>query len=524
MHQCLLVEEIVQVIIAALNPFLGDSPAAHPVTQLGVTCRALYSPCMDELWHMLPTIHPLLDVFPLGMVSPRLGVLGVPRVGLTAFVILNDIDIVSLQDFISPPDRVEHWTRFRQYAKRVQSISIQHFDITPKALCLLSSHCPTPYIFPRIRQLKWYIMTYDSPLIATVFLGPTLSCLKLRVLEPLEEPVARLFHDAIVAHTRNIRILSLSYFPLGTEEILLRCLDLESVSVTGVHISSKTISHLATRPKLQRLKCTLGSTSTDLPYYRPHESIYFPSLTTLVVSSQSVTPGLITLLEFDAMSNLDRLEIFLTDAPTTNDLDRLLLCLPKHPSLAHLLIKIDFTSTDPDELGQCIGTDIIIRLLLPLANLTYIALDKVQWNLSPLCVRDLAQSWPKAKKILLGYNTAQTTSEIGIDMLGWFAYYCPDLTMLGLVVDATDNVRERLTRRSSTLVDSRGNVVEIPRIGNRRKLERLMVGASLVTNPQLVGFYLGTMYPNVQVVSRGSWVSRMVWQSVNLSLKSGPQP
>jgi len=507
MHRCLYLNEVVELVTESLELVLTQeentrransglslsrTTKLQSILNLGLTCRALLEPSMSQLWRRMPTVDPLMLLFPSAIVRK---------------------DKNGCWWFDSAPDNIGQWDRFPVYAKYVRFVCLDPQNIGIETLHVLATRCPTPYLFPTLRDISWRVDPWEGSFNVAPFLSPALTEVKL--LGDWKHSDTTLAHqilEALPTHSRDIQLLNVllpGFSPSIFSEVAKQLQSLRVVFCNYAELNDDNVGHFAQLSRLQYLQLATNSASVfpkDLD-----SSPYFPSLKGMILSAMDIHPFMLSLLNFAPMPSMNRLEIGLSTQPVYARLSELYQAVSNHLSLEYFSVEIPASHRiqHDDHVDHFIGDDATIQPLLKLSNLTDIRLARIPLDLSVAAVEAMAKAWPRAVSIQIGQDCDLLTSRIPLEALGWFAEHCKELQYLGFIIDASEDRLDQLSELEC----------QPPKLKNHTALRELVLGESKLGDPRIAAQILGLMFPLARI-KIPFWQVSTKWAHVNELLQT----
>ena len=385
------------------------------------------------------------------------------------------------------------WCRFDYHAKRVKTLGLLRCPITLNSIIsdsgfwrVLRLSRPLAQLCPSLRHLRWSSFAHHVPLEdALSLVGPQTYHLLLGIKA---WDLAKIFSIQSIPircpHITHLRVSVYDDQSVETDLFRLReivceivcCYQLVDFSFCQ-SLSQRALLHLAGMPALQKLTLDVSSGDDLISLSLPQCA--FPALRDLNLTGKMAS----AFLEALPSCKLEAIEVRFE--PTTNAADimaRFFQVLHErcaHQSLSRISVRFKA------DIIHSHYTDIEGYMLQPL--LSFMNLQDMTitihrtFRIDNNFIEAAAKSWPCLRSLKLGLGWGNDSwggrSNITLTGLASLARHCPDLTSLGIVIDAT-------------VVD---HVLDIP-VSNT-KLNALNLGDSIIQNPASVAAYLSRIFP-----------------------------
>ncbi|EIW79738.1 hypothetical protein CONPUDRAFT_144914 [Coniophora puteana RWD-64-598 SS2] len=459
MHRALRIQEIASLI--------ANEVEAYPdLASLARTCRILSEPALDALWSILPSLVPLLTVFPADLVKRKS---------------YRDCQHPTyIYDFRRPLTLAD-WTMLKKFSRRVVAIQPDlsaeelHYDdgnrtwliVSEKALRALSSPLTPDPVFPKLQHLEWQSPEPRSFSILRTLAGPSLKVLDLGSMENGFNnfdgvwPRARVWNDlTLQERVKSIEVIG----ELGERSPLMNVFKwmhdcdpnelrpLVSRSIKAWNyltlldvppLDADALAHIALTPHLEEIWLNLPIGSAVTPDIGLQGAI-FPNLWNFSLNgvfSESAD-------FLDALGGtMSSTNIYFCtyEVGGASDLSKLFASVSRHfsPDKADSLTVVeDFGGSQVKMDAQSgPGFEMTISSLRPALRLHRI--EKVYIDLNRTVVLgdndiiELANAWPKLEELVFNVNRGFVVpSQITLKGLFELLKRLPGLKTLGLEIDA----------------------------------------------------------------------------------------
>ncbi|KAL0950757.1 hypothetical protein HGRIS_007525 [Hohenbuehelia grisea] len=527
MHRCLLINEILTNIIsqAASTENRIGSPT---VAKLSRVCQAFKEPCLDKLWHNLPSLFPLLKLFPSDAWKLKwgegLGGDNIEWVDEWHY----DVEIVRFE-FTRALDASD-WSRFNAFAPRVRSLwqgDDGERDEYPNNLVPISTlqhlclHRTTLKILPNLRSLQWTDSREEVIQYMSLFLSEKCTHILVNSGSEATNVDPQLLPHLVTTCPNLEEFVAWDLSPQTIISLLIP-------PGRGFESSTSTFSQ-PNFPLLRKLESHTVVPSTILSYFRFH-----PRLTDL--GFQSADRGLPDLNDASSFQHLRNLSM---EVPAINEAAlnflrgirsphveqlRLTTYRDNHCSstivhrtcavasqfllLQDLHIEIWSTADAPNpEAMTSIPSSHPIFSLRHIQRL-YLTVSSLDWD--DTTIATLAKSFPNLETLELiprykatKYICRPQVTIAGIESL---VQHCPMLEDLGIHID-TANANSACQRSNVTKSDS--------------SMKHLFVGASLAPHPDRVASILVAYFPRLSSVT--AWDGSTDCRATNARLLTSKQ-
>ncbi|KAJ7209205.1 hypothetical protein GGX14DRAFT_566392 [Mycena pura] len=494
MDKTLHILEIQNTIFSHLDPgdFIG--PAALTLKSLAAlarTCKSFQRPALEALWRLQTDLVPAVQLFPDDVWDVG------SYVGKKSFL--------KFRRPLVPTD----WERPLVYWKLIKAFRIFEFDewmISPDVCETLRNSCPTPLLFPNVREVSWFesasllplFSMLLSPRLKSVGLLPGGSSEFLSILSTLGE-YSDLTHVDLRGQWYGLPpdvLESISAF-------ILKLRRLESLRLPEAN--GAIIMHLARLPYLKSLVVD-AAVRFSPAILRNSSDTRFPSLRTLNLWAVSLDHS-VAIVEAVAEPALTSLNlVFNAGTPDAQAITRLYTAITSnrdHSALRYLRLEDGRTSIigapSPD---QCIVPTETLAILFAFTNLTTIILKPFHGlELDDETMLRIARTWRRVEELRLAGPARVTLA--GIHSL---ARHCPDLRVLETFLDAS-------------------SVPVLDEIHPQTRLTVLVPNDSPISSPAAVATFLSSVFPGLQDIEvvLPDNRTRRLWNKVDHFLKAGTE-
>ncbi|KAJ7617016.1 hypothetical protein B0H17DRAFT_1340988 [Mycena rosella] len=483
MHDCMKIEELVQMIFAHLElPIWGSNADSTALAALARTCTIFCSPALDLLWAKQETLVNLLRCMPTDLIE------------ITPPTAVSESKITLLR-----PIRARDWKRPLFYAPRVKEFQypfthIGHtslFDIFPA----LSLSLPTECVFPNLTRLSWFprndadfpnIYLFITGALTSITIICTPSSCNLSVLAGLARK-CRALKDV------SIHILS-PYAPTLPSSVHSSLSEFvqELLVVQNLRIF---IPDLSAFQHIGRLETLRTWEIPSLPLFLSSAPLIdldlFRNLKHLIISMIDVEIAAIHFLQ-SARASFELLTLTFCDFPmadTTSAFYSVLSqCILSHSSLESMILIYPDPESDNNPIFSAFGFD-----------------------LNDVTVADMARAWPRLKTLDLLSVDRPARQRVTLDGLRSLSRYCPLLQSLEMTFDA------------SVVPEMDPAVAPI----GPQQLTWLFVGHSRILGPAAVAQFISSIFPSVTripVDTRGNEPEEIArqarWKEVESQLRA----
>ncbi|KAF8887130.1 hypothetical protein BD779DRAFT_530230 [Infundibulicybe gibba] len=427
MHRCLLIQEVLRIICTHVGT--SCPRPRRDLLAMALTCRHFFDVSMDQLWHEVPNLHPVLTCLPSD-------VWRTPLATIVGFVI-----ITRPVRAITPADL----ERFKIYAHRVrvfQDRALGILDDVYQALDFAFQGQPT---FPNLIELNQTLSLegVPSPNI-TMLLGPRIRriSLGLEASDPDQTSLLPLLGKKYPALVQFI--LQANYNPdIGCQ--INRALSgwdqLQTLTVP--HLSEESFRIVAGLPHLLSLVLNRANSRFGDTFSPISGQPVFPVLRKLSVRANTLALCA-NLLRAATNCPLEDFTFYPTEASAPLDWHDLFSALAESCNKATLTSIRAGDTGIPDEQVEALlaGTTDQLRPLLLFTNLTHVNLGTCYgFNVDDAFIREMATAWPHLRCLDIGTTEMcrpiEQQPQLTLQGLAPLARFCPDLEDLSVYIDAT---------------------------------------------------------------------------------------
>ncbi|KAJ7495564.1 hypothetical protein FB451DRAFT_367367 [Mycena latifolia] len=474
MHRGLRIPEIVRLIFEETQGFRKTGPELRVLAALSQTCTTFLEPALDLLWGEQDTLLHLLDTFPHDLIH----------------IMRNEIFIRLLRP-VSAADS----ERPLFYSRRMKSLSLRTWPVSPTVFETLSLSFPGGYMFPNLQVLNMtdyppqFVSSIDfliSPQLQEIclyfgtdsrLLGqivpmlsvkcPSLTCVDITVDDSSDAWTLQLVSDFIRSSSR-IEILIVPNLDPDAFKHLGGL-----TSLTGLKLEDPKVPWTLALP--------FDTATSPQPMYSSLTELYFGHTTVDRITAfiKVISNPPLKKLEADSLD----------DAATSDVIGRLYSALAahcSHDSLQDISMHGAFLSesASPDQYRIHGAT---LRTLFCFGNMVSVDLHQCSgFDLDDADIFDMACAWPRLEYLSLTGATDLELREPRVTVQGFyaFAHHCPNLGVLEMIVNAT--VPPELP-------------IGIP--VSQASLRTLDVYHSPIRTPKAVAAFLASIFPEVDVNS-----------------------
>ncbi|KII86426.1 hypothetical protein PLICRDRAFT_56139 [Plicaturopsis crispa FD-325 SS-3] len=362
----------------------------------------------------------------------------------------NDIRHFALQRPVFAKD----WDRCSAYAGRVHVLQQAHEDIymdADSSYALMISAPPSPFL-PNLEILElWTGSAIETPLFpARILLGPRISTMQV-----MHTNEGSLLHDtslfsSLPAACTGMRHFTLSSSRLAPEIVagtVARWPNLESLHLD--HLDCRSLLHLSTLDSLRKLSFGWSDMASVAQAYlatAPQQK-RFLGLQSLVVKALGDHADLSmmdTLLGLTTWSILKHIDFSVASRGSRVSWNQLFRRVAEQCSVTSMCSVWVAAPADPTlrnisrDADECISLPTLQPLLSFHHLVSFICEYLDGFDLDDVGLRVIATSWPKLETLDLAQCDGWTIpSKITLNGLIELLQLCPNLTGLGIVVDAT---------------------------------------------------------------------------------------
>ncbi|KAH7890978.1 hypothetical protein F5I97DRAFT_1782710, partial [Phlebopus sp. FC_14] len=136
MHECLLLEDVLYSVFEQIRLDTVVRGKYRTLLALATTCRAFCEPALDQLYHTLSSIHPIIRCLPQDVWHIR------------------RTPVVPLKSITKPLEQ-HHWDTIAKYSRRVRWLRFSFSSEELEAYIALAKPPDSSYLFPNLCILKW---------------------------------------------------------------------------------------------------------------------------------------------------------------------------------------------------------------------------------------------------------------------------------------------------------------------------------------------------------------------------------
>lgn len=265
------------------------------------------------------------------------------------------------------------------------------------------------------------------------------------------------------------------------------------------------VLHLSQLPNLKILRMDLRLISLDhLESAFGH--VRFPVLQEVLLSAPTMSHAL-RFLDFIQSTSVDTINLNVDDETCAADYHAIFSGWSTNPSYKHLsVIDISEMQVWRDYDDKHIMDMHTLRPLLRFGRLTALKLETLcTYALDDAALVEMALAWPCLETLDLSIRECgwEIPSRVTLPGIVPLLRHCPNLALLGVVVDATVLPASCAPPSASSLHTLAGVAPRLPGGGVRNtSLESLWLADSKITRPTLVASFLSAVAPNLeQIVS-----------------------
>lgn len=392
---------------------------------------------------------------------------------------------------------VGDWERFKPYARRVRSLSLNEQEektsVSREAFDEISRTRVTLNILPNLRQLTWITASVDRMRLSLMFQHENITDFSVYLHRTNAYPITTFFQE-VMSRMPNLKVLDLRFaFPArDVEDDLIALLTglpkLRKVILPIYTFTSRIVEKLSTLRELDTVQFEFMETQgsgdiTDVMHFDPQlHAGTFPVLADLSLSAKLQDATRFLCGSF-APSNLTSLYVHTLCAPSPGEVRDFLTAVTENCQLLVRLFLDFFTSaeirSDPDSPPISWQT---LRPVLSCANLVEF---EVRWDrafvITQQDVEEMAAKWPSLETLLLNCEPMHVPTPPSLDLRALipFARHCPKLVELGLFL-------------SGTVED---DTTDFGSVKPFQSLQRLCLGTSPITDPGPAALFLSQVCP-----------------------------
>ncbi|KAF8129508.1 hypothetical protein EV363DRAFT_1337372 [Boletus edulis] len=492
MHRCLTIDEILTIIFQHAFIILKPEPKSREfrdrrtLARLARTCRYFLEPALNVLYYEINDPLWLIKCMP------------------------DDLWVVNGKQLsFRRAMQQSDWDIFLRYARRVRSLEFdrQCISTTDVNVYVALAKPPSPIvIFPRLVHFRCGEYRPEAIPFLHHLLQPTVvhvdidnlmaNSLTFSLLPLLPSRCPRIkqimaFRNFVFQRgDRALETFSKVLCQL-TELQALRCAELPEESVL----------HLSQLPNLKILRMDLRLVSLD-HLESAFSRTRFPVLREVLISAPSMFHSL-RFLKFIQSTSVDTINLNVDDETCAADYNAIFTAWASNPSYRNLsVVDISEMQVWRDYDDKHIIDITTLRPLFQLKHITSLKLETLcTFDLDNAAIKEIAMAWPLLETLDLSIRECgwEIPSKVTLPGLLPLLQHCPNLALLGLVVDAT------VLPIASTRLPGAGV--------QNTSLESLWLADSKITRPSLVASFLSAVAPNIeQIVS---------WNTPLLSGRSG---
>ncbi|KAJ7350926.1 hypothetical protein DFH08DRAFT_777220 [Mycena albidolilacea] len=497
MDETLHIPEIQNTIFSHFDPgdFVGPAALAlKSLAALARTCKSFQRPALEALWRLQTDLVPALQLFPDDVwdVGSYLG----------------KKTFLKFRRPLVPID----WERPLVYWKLIKAFRIFEFDkerISPDVWETLRNSCPTPSLFPNVREASWFVESASflplfsillSPRLKSVSLLPGGSSAFLSILSTLGE-----YSDLTHVDLRGQWDGPAPDVLESISAFILKLRRLESLRLPEAN--GAIIMHLARLPSLKSLVVD-AAVRFSPAILRNSSDARFPSLRALHLWAISLdhSVAIVEAVTEPAITSLNL--VFNAGTPDAQAITRMYTAIASnrdHSALRYLRLEDGRTSYiraySPDQ--RIVPTE-TLGILFAFTNLTTIILKPFHGlELDDETMLRIARTWRRVEELRLAGPARVTLA--GIHSL---ARHCPDLRVLEIFLDAS-------------------SVPVLDEIHPQTRLTILVPNESPISSPAAVSIFLSSVFPGLQdievILPVNHNRTRRLWNKVDHFLKAGTE-
>ncbi|KAG0703851.1 hypothetical protein DFH29DRAFT_802801, partial [Suillus ampliporus] len=470
MHPCLQIHEVLRNIFSALNKYrditldaqkssranYGIDVRRQTLARLARTCRTFSEPALDVLWAHIDTLSPLVACLPKYVWSRHRHSLVSPRCSMVAPCLTWHAE--------------DRWLYFDRTLGEPRE-----GDVSPELAHALCGH-PWPLLLPRLEKLFWSDGSYESTHLLCNLLSPTLTELHLHAKGSLFMLSVLSNLGVTCPFMKDFSTTGLDSAASVPVSAAVVCGWRQLKTLSTEVVDGSALSHLSTLPSLEHLEFSFLSLNNGFFKYSPTTfSTPLQHLTIRTESSELCMPFLKA-----TWISARNIFIYLGNAQLRSSSNETLLSL--------LASRVTAQQVQAFSFEMACNSLLTFTEIMPLSSFCMLK----ELNLSTFSINDedlitVVKSWPKLTKLRLGDEgtwAIPARPQTTLDGIAGLLLHCPDLCVLGIVMDAT----------SYSAVTP-----EVPGGGvTNTKITTLSVGASLIENPLAVVAFLSCILPNLK--------------------------
>lgn len=500
MHRCLTIDEILTIIFQHAFIILKPEPKSREfrdrrtLARLARTSRYFLEPALNVLYYEINDLLWLIRCMPDGLwvVNGKQLVRLSVKKGLT-----SAINLKNFQSFKRAMQQSD-WDIFLRYSRRVRSLEFdrQCLSTTDVNVYLALACPPSPVVlFPRLVHFRCGESRTEAIPFLLHLLQPTVVHVDIDNL--MSNPLTFCFLPLLPARCPRIKqVMAFRNFVFQRGDRALEtfskvlCQLTELQALRCAELPEESVLHLSQLPNLKILRMDLRLISLD-QLEAAFGRIRFPVLQQVLLSAPSMSHSL-RFLQFIQSTSVDTINLNVDDETCAADYKTMFTTWAANPSYRNLSV-IDISEMqvwrDYDE-KHIIDIN-TLRPLFHLKRLTSLKLETLcTYDLDNAAIKEIATAWPLLEALDLSIRECgwEIPSKVTLPGLLPLLQHCPNLALLGLVVDAT------VLPSASTMLPGAG-------IRNTA-LESMWLADSKITRPALVASFLSAVAPNIeQIVS-----------------------
>jgi hypothetical protein len=367
-------------------------------------------------------------------------------------------------------------------------------DLDESVFIDLAMTRPTLSILPNLRNLTWAASTDKALTQCLLFLHPGLTSLNILVRESVLAAPVNNFLQEVQTRTPYLSRFELNCTqPMSEVETslmeLLRTLEgLEEITLPHYYLTSNLLEHLSTLGRLKNVLLWSNSPVGD-PKDVKDVSISpaqgsFPLLEKLSVD-MNLTEGLRFVQSKASLSHLTYIHISALKLEAPSDIHNFLKGVSEScPALTTLVLSLLVKWVEEPSHSTSVTMDTLRPVLACSKLVEFDITYNYPFRLTQADLAELARNWPSLQSLFLceyPYVTHDRSDALPtLAALIPFAEHCPNLTGLGLFLDAT--IDEETSPLPSVITPF-------------RNLALLNVGQSFISNPEAVAMFIAQICP-----------------------------
>ncbi|KAH7890606.1 hypothetical protein F5I97DRAFT_1836847 [Phlebopus sp. FC_14] len=493
MHQCLTIDEILTnifqhaIIVLKPEPKSREFRDRRTLVRLARTCRYFLEPALNVLYYEISDLLWLIKCMPDDLWE------------------VNGKEL-SFKRLMTESD----WEIFLRYARRVRHLEFDRRCLNTTHVSVYHALARPPssagVLFPKLLHLRCGEPRYDAVPFLLHLLQPTVTRIDIDNLMPnaLTSHVLPLIPERC-PRVKHLMAFRNFVFQRG-DECLVRFSNMlrhfkELESVRCAELTDEGMSHLSRLPSFRTLRVDLR---LNCLHQLEHTMLdtRFPALREASLSAPSLSHCLQFLKLVDS-TRLDTINFNVDDESDAATYKEIFTSWGSNPSYQNMsCIEIAEMRVWRDYDEKHVIDIATLRPLFHFRRLTCLRLETLcTYTLDDAALREMADAWPLLETLDLSSRECGWEIPSRITLMGLIPLLCgcPNLDLLGVVVDATV-----LPPPSFRL----------PGAGVRNtSLESLWLADSKVTRPHLVAAFLSAVAPNVDQI--------VAWNTPLLSGREG---